>query len=86
MRDGHETRRAASCAAQEAASAAGDADCSHCGEYAWRTRPAYQHEIKRGFMLARVVRYLSEEDPPVCNKCVDEVKRLREWGAKRGAA
>lgn len=57
--------------------------CSRCGHHAWHTRSAYLLEIRRGFLLARVVRYLREDDPPICNQCFGEVKRLREW---RGAA
>jgi len=57
--------------------------CSHCGEYAWHTVSCYKREIARGFFLARVVRYLREEEPPVCNRCIDEVRRLREWQQTR---
>ncbi len=65
---------------------AGTPVCSHCGQFAWRARSSYMREIARGILLASVVRYLSEEQPPVCNKCIGEVRRLREWRAKRGAA
>lgn len=59
--------------------------CSRCGHYAFRARSVYMREMTRGVYAASVVRYLAEDEPPICNKCVGEVQRVREWKGK-GAA